>query len=86
MVVMRDEKMTLRDDLLAKIERMSDEEIAELAHYVETMQNDDLPLDYDPAKDPSIGFISGAVDSAMRVKEIAAEHMNKKFSQGENKS
>src|SRR5690349_21390651 len=81
--IMRGKKvviMTLREDIIAKIERMSDTEITELAGYIEIMQNHDLPLDYDPDNDPTVGFISGPTDAAGRIKEIFAEQVEKKFS------
>ncbi|MFN8374797.1 MAG: hypothetical protein U0694_18200 [Anaerolineae bacterium] len=62
--------MTLREDVISKIERTSDKELAELAHYIEIMQNPELPADYDPDNDPSVGFISGPTDWSERSEDI----------------
>jgi hypothetical protein len=41
-----------------------------LARYVEIMNSDTLPDDYDEDNDPSVGFLSGPTDLASRAKEI----------------
>ena len=62
--------MTDRERLIAKLDELTDEEIAVLLHYVEAMQSTTLPDDYDEANDPAIGFFSAAPDFASRTEEI----------------
>lgn len=60
----------LREQLNARLETMSDEELAALLRYAEAMQSTSLPEDYDEANDPSIGFLSAEPDFASRTEEI----------------
>ena len=56
--------MTDRERLIAKLDELTDEEIAALLHYIDAMQSTSLPDDYDEANDPAIGFFSAAPDFA----------------------
>jgi hypothetical protein len=60
----------IRQQLIAKLDSLSDEEMKALLRYIEAMQSTSLPDDYDEAHDPSIGFLSGTTDLATRTKEI----------------
>ena len=62
---------TLREQVITIIDALSDAQLAELLRYVEVLQSADLPDDYDPDKDPTIGFITHKVDfEASQVKDI----------------
>lgn len=63
----------VRDQLLAKLDALTDEEIAALLRYVEAMQSTTLPADYDMENDPAIGFFSADPDFASRTDEILHE-------------
>lgn len=60
----------VREQLIAKLDELSDEQVAALLRYVEAMQTPSLPEDYDEATDPSVGFLSGPTDLSTRAKEI----------------
>jgi len=66
---------SLREQLIARIDRMTDDEIRELieqidmVQYKSVMQSDELPPDYNEENDPLIGFLSGTTDLAEHVKE-----------------
>jgi|tagenome__1003787_1003787.scaffolds.fasta_scaffold14344628_1 hypothetical protein len=60
----------VREQVEAKLDQLSDEELASVLHYVEAMQTTELPADYDEANDPSIGFLSGPTDHARRSRQI----------------
>jgi hypothetical protein len=62
--------MTAREELSAKLDELTDEQIAAVLRYVEAMQSTSLPADYDEANDPSIGFLSGPTDLSERAREI----------------
>jgi hypothetical protein len=40
---------TVREQLIAKLDNLSDEQVAAVLHYVEAMQTTSLPEDYDEA-------------------------------------
>lgn len=60
----------VRERLNAKLDKMSDEEIAALLHYAEAMESITLPDDYNIENDPTVGMLSGPTDLARRAKEI----------------
>jgi hypothetical protein len=64
---------TPRERLLAEVATMTDEQIEQLIRYIESISPNDLPPDYDPAKDPFItgeAFFDGPPDLAERTEEI----------------
>ena len=65
----------VREQVEAKLGQLSDEELATVLNYIETMQMTDLPADYDEANDPSIGFLSGPTDLARRSKQILRDEI-----------
>jgi len=61
----------LREQVITQLDRLDETQLAHLLRYLEIMQADELPDDYDPDRDPAIGFITQAVDfEARQVKEI----------------
>lgn len=63
--------ISMRDELIARIRAMSDEQVARLSHVVQEIESSQLPTNYDPARDPAIGFIENAPpDYSERAKEI----------------
>ena len=64
---------TPRERLLAELETMTDEQIERLLQYVEIMESEDLSPDYDPERDPVVGFVSGPTDFGERAEEILWE-------------
>jgi hypothetical protein len=68
---------SLREQLIARIDTLSETQLAELLRYIEVLQSPELPDDYDPDNDPTIGFISGPTDLAERTEDI----LNAEFAQ-----
>ncbi len=64
---------TVREQLIAKLDELSDEQVASVLRYVEAMQTTSLPEDYDEANDPAIGFFSADPEFASRTEEILRE-------------
>lgn len=65
--------MTLREDIIAKIEHMDEDALKALLRYVDIMLNENLPSEYNPAKDPMLTgelLFSGPSDLAERSEEI----------------
>ncbi len=68
--------MTVREQLIAKLDELNEEQLQDTLLHIETLirhskqMPEALPDDYDPDKDPTIGFISGPTDLASRAKEI----------------
>ncbi len=60
----------VRQQLVSELKHLTDEQVAELLRYVETMQSFELPDDYDEDNDPSVGFFSAEPDFASRSEEI----------------
>ncbi len=60
----------IREQVIARLDSMSDEEVAALLRYIDAMRSTALPDDYDEANDPAIGFLSGTTDLATGTKEI----------------
>lgn len=65
----------LREQVEQKLDGLSNEQLAELLRYIEIMESNVLPDDYDEDKDPTIGFISGPTDLASRAKEILRDEI-----------
>ncbi|MBI1258740.1 MAG: hypothetical protein GC204_14825 [Chloroflexi bacterium] len=61
---------SVREQVKAKLNQLSDEEVAAVLHYIEAMQTTELPADYDEANDPAIGFFDADPDFASRTEEI----------------
>jgi hypothetical protein len=61
---------TIREQLIAKVLTLTDEQASAILQFAQTLEADSLPDDYDPAQDPIVGFISGPTDLAERSKEI----------------
>jgi hypothetical protein len=56
---------TPRERLIERLETMTDDEIEEVLEFAEQLKYDELPADYDPAKDPFItgeAFFEGPTD------------------------
>ena len=60
----------VREQVEAKLDQLSDEELTAILHYIEAMKTTDLPADYDEANDPAIGFFEADPDFATRAEEI----------------
>jgi len=69
-----------REQLIAKLDDLTDAQIEALLRYVEAMQTPALPEDYDEANDPSIGFFSADPDFATRAEEILQEGFGRRKS------
>jgi hypothetical protein len=65
----------LRQQVEAKLDELSEQELSAVLHYIEAMQSTSLPDDYDEANDPSVGFLSGPTDLARRAKEILRDEI-----------
>jgi hypothetical protein len=61
---------SVREQVIARLDSLSDEQIAALLAYIEAMTSTTPPNEYDPQKDPTIGMFSGPSDLASRTKEI----------------
>jgi len=62
-----------REQLMSQLNDLTDEQITALLRYVETLQSDSLPPDYDPDKDPVLTGelrFSGPLDLSSRAKEL----------------
>jgi hypothetical protein len=68
---------TLREQLIAKLDELNEEQIRNTLLHVEALirESDELPEDYDPDNDPTVGFISGPTDLSSRAKEILREEI-----------
>jgi hypothetical protein len=65
--------LSIREQLIAELDEMSDQQIASLWSYAQVLRSETLPDDYDESHDPTIGFLSGSTDVARRTKEILRE-------------
>ena len=63
----------LREQVVSKLDDLSDEEVVAVLHYIEAIQSVLLPDDYDETNDPAIGFFSAEPDFASRTEEILRE-------------
>lgn len=66
---------TIRERLIHKLFDMTDNQVESLLSYADAIQSDELPLDYDEANDPAIGFMSGSTDLAHRSKQILRDEI-----------
>lgn len=66
---------TVREQLVSKLDKLSDEQVASVLSYVEAIQSALLSDDYDEADDPSIGFLHGPTDLAMQAKQILRDEI-----------
>jgi hypothetical protein len=78
----RDEMAVLspRQQLMSQLDDLSDEQIAAILRYMETLQSDSLPPDYDPDKDPVLTGelrFSGPPDLSVRAKDILRAGLGK---------
>jgi len=62
-----------REQVISKLEDLSDEEVVAVLHYIEAMASISLPEDYNEVRDPAIGFFSAEPDFASRTEEILQE-------------
>ena len=60
----------LREQVKARVDTLSDQELAAVLRYIEVMSKPTLPDDYDIENDPAIGFFSAEPDFASRTEEI----------------
>jgi hypothetical protein len=67
---------SIREQLIAKIKAMSDEQVAALLRTAQALKESELPPDYDPDKDPLVGFISGPTDLSETYKDILREDID----------
>lgn len=67
---------SMREQLIAKIKAMSDEQVAALLKTAEALNASELPPDYDPDNDPLVGFISGPTDLSERYKDILRDDID----------
>jgi len=65
----------VREQLIAKLNDLSDEQVSRLLSYARGMESETLPEDYSEEDDPSIGFISGPTDLARRAKQILRDEI-----------
>ncbi|MCC6805764.1 MAG: hypothetical protein IT319_22975 [Anaerolineae bacterium] len=63
----------VREQLIAKLDELSDEQVKTVLRYVEAMQTTSLPEDYDEANDPAIGFFSADAEFASRTEDSLRE-------------
>jgi hypothetical protein len=73
---------SLRDQLLAKLDQLTDDEIRELIEHIDmikykvVMQTDDLPPDYSEDNDVAIGlFSSDDGELSMKLKQILRDEI-----------
>lgn len=60
----------IRQQVIDKLESLSDEEMRALLRYIDSMRRTSLSEDYDAANDPAIGFFSADPELASRTEEI----------------
>lgn len=60
----------LREKIIGKLDEMTQQQAESVLRYIEVMTTYELPADYDPDKDPMIGFLDGPEDLATRAEEI----------------
>lgn len=46
----------LREKIIGKLDTLTQEQAESVLRYIEVMTTYELPPDYDPAKDPAVGF------------------------------
>jgi hypothetical protein len=67
---------TIREQLIAKVLTLTDEQASAILQFAQTLEADSLPDDYDPDNDPTVGLISGPTDVSERVKEILRDDID----------
>ncbi|MEO8608760.1 MAG: hypothetical protein ABI690_12795 [Chloroflexota bacterium] len=65
--------LSIREQLINKLDELSERELEAVLHYAEIMQTMRLPDDYDENRDPSVGFFSAEPDFAQSTEEILAK-------------
>lgn len=77
----------LREQVKAKLDALDEQALAAVLHYIQTMQpsdvaryveimqSDELPEDYDEANDPAIGFLPGSTDAAENVRQVLRDEI-----------
>jgi len=76
----------LREQVMTKLNRLDEAQLANILRYIEVMQADELPDNYDPDSDPTIGLISGPTDLAERTEEILWAEFARPDTQENNKA
>jgi hypothetical protein len=66
---------SVREQLIAELNDLNDQQIESLLSYVQALRSATLPDDYDHKSDPTIGFLSGSTDVARRTKQILRDEM-----------
>ncbi len=67
---------SVKEQLIAKLDQLTDDELADLLEYIEIMQytkvmnSMTLPDDYSIENDGLVGFLSGTTDLAERIEDI----------------
>jgi hypothetical protein len=67
----------VREKIASLLDKLDEIQLAELLRHVETfyfvsvMQSKEPLPDYDPEKDPTIGFFSGSPEASSEVKRVA---------------
>ena len=61
--------LPLRDQIIAYLEKLSDEQASKVLNFIQTIEEAEIEPDYDE-EDPAIGFFSGPPDLAERSEEI----------------
>jgi hypothetical protein len=51
--------MSLREQVIEQIQTMDEAHLQRVAKYIKTIADDRLAPDYDPEKDPLVGFVIG---------------------------
>ena len=67
--------LSVREQLIAELDEMSNQQIASLLSYAQVLRSAILPDDYDESHDPTIGFLSGSTDVARRAKQILRDEI-----------
>jgi hypothetical protein len=66
---------TIREQVISKLDTLRDDEVQWILDYIEAMESNRLPEDYDPDNDPAIGFLSGSTDLARNAKQILSDEI-----------
>lgn len=65
-------EMTIREQLLAELDGMTEDQLRDALEYIQIMKAMQLPAHYDPEHDPLVGFFKGSPDLAERSKRADA--------------
>ena len=66
---------TIREQVISKLDGLRDDEVQWILDYIEAMESNRLPEDYDPDNDPAIGFLSGSSNLAQNAKQILRDEI-----------